>query len=139
MRVFACRSGDGGNHDNNAKDEDAHGKRNGKERSQPVEGSRSLASPPGTHHVSDIEFGRLFGTARHILRPHFPRAATGCRSRRVFSRWRTFSMVLRRSENCAQRPRVSMHSSSSGSSSSFDNAHRFKFLISIRSKSVRLN
>lgn len=116
-----CRSGDGVNHDdNNAKDEDAHGKRNGKKRSQPVESSRSLASPLGTHHVPDIEFGRLFGSACHIHRLHFSRAATGRRSRRVFSlRW-TFPMVLRRSENCAQRPRVSTHFSVSGSSSSFD-------------------
>ncbi|CAD1476405.1 unnamed protein product, partial [Heterotrigona itama] len=116
------RSGDGVNDDddNNAKDEDAHGKRNGKKRSQPVESSRSLASPLGTHHVSDIEFGRLFGSACHIHRLHFSRAVTGCRSRRVFSlRW-TFPMVLRRSENCAQRPRVSTHFSVSGSSSSFD-------------------
>lgn len=102
-----CRSGDRGDHDNNAKDEDAHGKRNGKERSQPVEGSRPPASPLGTHHVSDIEFGRLFGSACHIRRLHFPRAATGRRSRRVFSLRRTFPMVLRCHENCNQRHRVS--------------------------------
>lgn len=95
--IYLCvcegRSGDRGDHndDDNAEDEDAHGK----ELSQPVEGSRPSTSTLSAHDDSVSELGRLFGSARHIRRPHFPRAALGRDSRRIFSLRRALPMVLR--------------------------------------------